>query len=210
VATKGWGLGAAVVARAIVALVSSSPAIATAQSAPHRFELGMQAPMAASSEFDRSDVGIGGRVAWRPTSIVGLEAEMSLFPRDFPRRPAFSRSRAEGLFGVTLGPAFGRVRPFAKVRPGFLQFREAPQPLACIAIFPPPLSCVLASGRTLLALDIGGGIEIFPTPGTFVRAEAGDRLVRYPGQVFDATRTAREQPFFGHGFRFAIGAGLRF
>ena len=39
-------------------------------------------------------------------------------------------------------------------------FEEAPGPLACITIFPPPLSCELASGRTLMAFDLGGGVDV--------------------------------------------------
>jgi hypothetical protein len=111
---------------------------------------------------------------------------------------------------VTAGPRLGRVRPFAKLRPGFVTFREAPQPIVCILIFPPPLSCTLASGRRLFALDMGGGVEVFATRNTFVRADAGDRPLKYPGPVFDKNRTAQQNGFFSHDFRFAIGGGLRF
>jgi hypothetical protein len=101
------------------------------------------------------------------------------------------------------------VRPFARLRPGFVTFREAPQPFACILIFPPPLACVLGAGDTLFALDIGGGVEVFTTRRTFLRVDAGDRLLRYPGPVF-RDGTAEEDGFFSHDFRFAVGGGLRF
>jgi hypothetical protein len=68
---------------------------------------------------------------------------------------------------------------------------------------------VLASGRTLLAFDIGGGVEMFATPTTFVRVDVGDRVLKYPGPVFDNTRT-RQDAFFSHDVRIAAGAGLRF
>src|SRR5260221_651600 len=132
---------------------------ARAVSEPGPFELGVQLPVVRSGEFDRTDTGIGGRVAWRPTTPMGIEAEVNLYPRDFPGGTAFSRGRVEGLFGVTLGPTFKRARPFARLRPGFVQFREAPGPLVCVLIFPPPLSCTLASGRTVFALDVGGGVD---------------------------------------------------
>jgi hypothetical protein len=115
---------------------------------------------------------------------------------------AFSAGRVEGLFGATVGPRLGRVRPFAKLRPGFLTFREAPQPIACVLIFPPPLRCVLAGGQTLFALDVGGGVEWLSSDRTFVRADAGDRVVRYPRPTGG--------PATGHDFRFSFSGGLRF
>jgi len=89
-------------------------------------------------------------------------------------------------------------------------FRELSEPFACILIFPPPLACALASGRTLFALDVGGGVEVYATPKTFVRVDAGDLLLKYPGPVFDNTLTAQQNGFFSHNFRFAAGAGWRF
>jgi hypothetical protein len=198
------------IASAIAALALLRSAPAAAQSRPPQFETGVQLAAAASGEFDRTDAGIGGRFAWRPTTPMGIEAEINLYPRDFPGGTAFSRGRVEALFGMTLGPAFGRVRPFARLRPGFVQFREAPEPFACILIFPPPLSCALASGATVFALDIGGGIDVAATRKTFVRADAGDRLLRYPGPAFDRSGRSHERAFFSHDFRFAIGAGVRF
>jgi len=195
---------------AITALVVVRPDSAVAQSDPDGFELGVQIASAISSQFDEADVGLGGRFSWHPAGLVGVEAEINLYPGSFPDQLPFSRGRTEGLFGVTVGATFDRVRPFAKLRPGFMSFREAPQPFPCILIFPPPLSCALASGRTLFAFDIGGGVEMFATRKTFVRVDVGDRLLKYPGPVFDTNRTARERAFFSHDFRFAAGAGLRF
>ena len=89
-------------------------------------------------------------------------------------------------------------------------FRESPEAFACILIFPPPLACALASGRTLFALDLGGGVDVYATPRTFFRVDAGDLLMKYPGPVFDDTLTAQQSGFFSHNFRFAAGAGWRF
>jgi hypothetical protein len=177
--------------------------------AQNRFEAGAQIVAARSGEFDANDIGIGGRFSWQATGLAGADAELNVYPRSFPvnRSGSFSRSRIEGLFGVTVGPRLGSVRPFAKLRPGFVTFRG--QPVACILIFPPPLSCVLAEGHTVFALDIGGGIELFAGPRTLIRVDAGDRLMKYPGPSFRDGRVAQDD-FFSHDFRMSAGAGVRF
>ena len=190
---------------AMVALAGT----ASAQSSSRQFEAGAQVVSVRSNAFDATDIGIGGRFAWRPSRALGIEAELSMFPGEFPDRGAFSSGRFEGLFGATLGPQLGRVRPFASVRPGFTRFNAASEPFACIAIFPPPLSCQLGAGRTLLAVELGGGVDIDVAARSFLRINAGDRLIRYPGPVFDRT-TVRDDPYFDHDFRVGIGGGIRF
>ena len=181
-----------------------------AQSDNRRFQVGAQLATISSGEFDSTDVGVGGRLSWHPLSLVGFEGEFTFYPSDFADEPAFSANRFEGLFGATVGPRFGAVRPFAKVRPGFVSFSEAPEPFACILIFPPPLNCAMASGPTLFALDVGGGVEWFPSNGTFLRVDVGDRALRYLSPTIDNEGTVQDEDFFGHDFRFTIGGGFRF
>jgi hypothetical protein len=197
-----------VVVFVLLVLVCARPV--AAQSDGSTFQAGVQLAGAVSSEFDSTDLGAGGRVSWHPTSLLGVEAEVNLYPGDLADDPAFSGSRVEGLFGATVGPRVGRLRPFAKVRPGFLAFGEAPGPIACIAIFPPPLRCTLASGRTVFALDVGGGIEWLSSGRTFVRVDAGDRILRYPAPAIDGGGAVRDETFSSHDFRVSIGGGVRF
>jgi hypothetical protein len=186
------------------------PPVAYAQPPITHFEVGAHVIAARSSEFEVGDAGVGGRLAWRPTTTLGVEAELNVYPGDFPDDHAFSSSRVEALFGATAGPQLGAFRPFAKARSGFLRFREPSEPIACIAIYPPPLSCTLAAGRTLFTLDLGGGFDVAVGRTAFVRADAGDRMVRYPGTVFDTDFVARDNPYFSHDFRFSVGGGIRF
>jgi hypothetical protein len=161
------------------ALVVLLPGSLLAQDRP--FEIGGQITFTEAGPFDEGDVGVGVRVGWRPRGLLGVEAELNVYPSDVPGEGvAVSSSRVEGLFGVTVGPQLGIVRPFARLRPGFLRYQEAPEPVACILIFPPPLSCQLAAGQTLFAFDIGGGVEVAIGRAMLFRVDIGDRMVRYP------------------------------
>ena len=194
------------VALALLFLQAVSSGVAAAQS----IEAGAVVAMSQWSEFDGTDVGIGGRLTWKPSSLVGIDAELLWYPSDFPDRVAFSRSRFERLFGATVGPQLDRVRPFAKVAAGFLNVGATPGSFACIAIFPPPLACVLAGGKTLPAYEIGGGIDVGVTAKTFVRADITDRMLQYPGPTLGADFEARDEGFLGHALRFTVGGGWRF
>lgn len=194
-------------ALATFVLLCATPA--TAQRNP--FEAGVQIAAASMPHFEGSDFGVGGRLAWHVDDLIAFEGELNLFPGNYPDEGrAFSRRRVEGLFGLTAGLRFDRMRPFAKFRAGFVDVGQAPEPFPCIRIFPAPLECTLAEGRTLAAMDVGGGIDLNVTPRTFVRVEAGDRIVKYPGPAFDPENVRRDEAFFGHAFRFAAGAGVRF
>lgn len=143
--------------------------------------------------------------------MLGLDAALTWYPSDFPPdQVAFSGSRIEGLFGATFGPRLNRVRPFAKGAAGFLKVGETPIAFACIAIFPPPLACLMAGGHILTAYEIGGGVEFNATSKTFIRADVTDRILKYPGPTFDANFDVRDDGFFGHALRFTLGAGIRF
>jgi hypothetical protein len=183
---------------------------AYAQSREPRFGLGVQFVGASSGEFEKTDLGVSGGVAWHPVPLLGLEVNLGIYPGDSTGTTAFSRRQVEGLFGVTIGPRLGRVRPFAKVQPGFVVFRPSREPIACVLIFPPPLTCVLATGHTVAAVDLGGGIEVLSTRRTFLRFDISDRMLRYPGTTFDTGGTVRNAAFFSHDVRFAAGGGWRF
>jgi hypothetical protein len=182
---------------------------ASAQSSADTFQVGAQLTVARSGQFDSTELGIGGRVSWHPIAMLGIESEIDLYPADFPGDSIpFSAARLEGLFGVTAGPRLTRVRPFAKVRGGFLHYSPPTEGFACIAIFPPPLNCLMAAGGTRALFDVGGGVDVFTSDRTFIRLDAGDRMVRLPAPTFVEGLTLREKGFFSHDFRLSIGGGL--
>lgn len=172
------------------------------------FEAGAHVATSKWSEFDDTDIGIGGRLTWKPVSMIGIDADVTWYPGD--QLGAFSRYRLEGLFGVTVGPRIDRVRPFAKAAAGFLTVGGTNGAFACITIFPPPLQCMLAAGDTLPAYEIGGGVEVDVTPRTFIRTDITSRIVKYPGPTFDRDGGVRLEGFFGQALRFTFGGGIRF
>ena len=187
---------------ALLTLISVQP------SGAQSFDVSAHVAVAQWSEFDERDLGLGGRLTWRANPAIAADADLTWYPGD--QLGAFSRRRFEGLFGVTVGPRLNRVRPFAKAAAGFMNVTGTTGAFACIAIFPPPLSCLLAAGATLPAFEIGGGLEIDATASTFIRADVTDRILRYPGPTFDDNFDIREEGFLGHALRFTFGAGLRF
>lgn len=200
------------VAIAIVVIMPLSPA--AAQSMGPRLAAAGQLAGATSSEFDGADLGFGGLFIWHPARarFIATEAEANIYPSSLAvgNGSPYSRRRIEALFGVTAGPTLGRVRPIAKFRPGFVWIERAPGALACPAIYPPILSCELAGGKIVLATDVGGGVEVFPTPRTMFRFDLGDRMMAYPGPAIDASGHAHPSTFYEHELRFNVGAGVRF
>jgi hypothetical protein len=174
------------------------------------FEVGAQITSARIRQLDTNDVGFGGRLSWFPTPFVGVEGELNLFAADIPDRPAISRGRVEALFGVTAGPRMNWWRPFGRARAGVLRVDSAPQPIACIQIFPPPLQCALAGGGSLVAIDLGGGFEVFTSAKTFVRFDLGDRMLKYSGPALDRNGGVHDGAFFDHDLRATVGGGWRF
>lgn len=164
------------------------------------------------SSGTQSDIGIGGRLTWMASTVIGLDANLVWYPAGFPTDTdvPVSDQRLEGLFGVTVGPRIARVRPFAKAAAGFLVVGAASEPIACITIFPPPIVCTLAGGRTLTAVELGGGLEIDATSTAFIRADVGARLLKYPGPAIDAAFQLRDEDYWDRGLRMTFGAGLRF
>ena len=185
--------------------------LVASNAAAQSFEVSAHVANSQWSEFDGNDVGFGGRLTWKPSTLVGVDADLTWYPSDFPgERIAFSSNRVEGLFGVTVGPRLNRVRPFVKGAAGFLNVSGAREPFACIAIFPPPLNCLMAAGDTLSAFELGGGVEISATERSFVRVDIADRILQYPGPTFDSNFELIDDNFYGHALRFTVGVGFRF
>jgi hypothetical protein len=169
-------------------------------------ERGLEAGLLLSGlrqgEFDEDDVGAGLRVGYRFSRSVAVEGELEHFPGELGRAP-FSASRTGALLRGRAGVRRERWSAFAALGPGLHHFGAAPEPLLCIAVFPPPLECQLGAGRTLLALGAGGGLELRAGERLLLRFDAEDRMLRYPVSF-------RRERRWQHHLRGSIGVGLRF
>jgi len=176
------------------------------------FEAAAHVSISQWSEFDGHDIGVGGQFTFKPLPLIGLEAGVTWYPGDFPPDTvtSFSGQRLEGLFGVTVGPRLGRLRPFVKGAAGFLDIGATPRVFACVTIFPPPLACALAGGMTLPTYEVGGGVEVDASRSTFIRADISDRILKYPGPAFDSNFERHDEAFFGGAVRLTLGGGFRF
>jgi hypothetical protein len=142
---------------------------------------------------DQIPSGFGGWLTWK-----FVDVGVNLFPEDHP----IIGRQTQLLAGVRGGLRSDRVGLFARVRPGLVHFSERffqPE-IACILIFPPPESCLIDA--TNFAVDLGGTVEIYPTPRSIIRVDAGDTMIRFGRTQLD--------PVWKHNFQFAAGGGVRF
>jgi hypothetical protein len=191
----------------LLLIVVTGTSLARAQS----FEASVHLASSQWGEFAGTDIGGGARLTFKPTPMIGLDADITWYPGDFPPDGIpFSGNRLEGLFGVTAGPRLAGFRPFAKVGGGFMDLGGSPETFPCITIFPPPLACVMAAGQTMAAFEFGGGVELLPTGRALLRVDITDRVLKYPGPSLRRNFETADEGFWSHALRFTIGAGWRF
>jgi hypothetical protein len=165
--------------------------------------LRLSGPTVTKPDVPFLDAGMGGRFAWIFNDTFALEAVSDFFPTG--RHNVLRGGRKfQMLAGPKLGWRSDRVGVFAKTRAGVARIGEGKQEGPCVEIFPPPEGCVVAENR--LAFDIGGGLEIYPTPLTSVRVDAGDLMTRINRRSYHFGRDGD----FAHWLQISAGFGVRF
>jgi hypothetical protein len=169
----------------VFGLILSGSAVgpASAQSREEGFEIGAHAAMLRLSEFDATDAGVGLNVAWRATPIVALDGAVTWFPGSDAASASArisNQTRVLGLAGARTSVRRGALELFARGRVGFMRFAPLDR-IVCIAvtIVPLPLECLIATGHTAFAADLGGGVVLNHGDRLQIRVEAGDLMVRY-------------------------------
>jgi hypothetical protein len=174
-----------------------------------RGDVSLQASVRSLRELDATEVGLGARLSYRLTRWLAADGETSLFPGD-AGSPAFSASRLEGLMGLRGGPHLEQGGVYLALRAGAVRFSEAPAPFPCILIFPPPLQCGIAAGKTVPSVQASAGFEAHPRERMVVRVEAGDQGLGYSGPAFARNGEIFEDRLWSHNFKAAVSVGLRF
>jgi hypothetical protein len=180
-----------------------------AQGQDRRADVSLQASVRQLSEAEETEVGLGARLSYRLSRWFAADGELNVFPND-AGSPAFSGSRLEGLAGVRAGPQLGRTGGYLALRAGAVRFSPAPEPFPCILIFPPPLNCALAAGKTVPTVQATAGFEAFLRESLVVRVEAGDQILRYPGPAFTRDREIFEDALWSHNFKATVSVGVQF
>lgn len=195
----------------VVAMVAGLLGLcAASEPAEPRADAGVRFVLTDYQQFDETDLGFGVDVSYRFADWLAADAQLSFFPGDLGEPASFSGSRLEGLLGLRVGHRFGRAGVYGALRPGFLGFSEPSGPLACILIYPPPLQCSLAEGKSVFALNYGAGFEAYPGERAVIRVEVGDLMLKYPGPAFDKDMEVFEDSLWSHNLRLTASVGIRF
>jgi hypothetical protein len=175
-----------------------------------RADVSLEGAATRYGEFEETGVAFGARLSYRALDWLALDGGLLFAPGDLGDFAAFSGSQLEALFGLRAGPRLGGGRVYGALRSGFVRFSEAPEPIACIAIFPPPLECVIAAGHTAFAVSFGGGGELPLGARGLLRLEVGDLLLKYPGPAIANHESVLDESFWRHNLRASVSVGFRF
>jgi hypothetical protein len=167
------------------------------------FELAAQVTFVRPSGVDGADVGIGARLAWNVNAFVAVEGVSDVFPAGSGDVVRGGR-KLHAVVGPRVGWHGRRAGVFAKGRIGIARVGEGAAVGVCILIFPPPEGCY--RGESRLAFELGGGIEVYPTPRTLLRVDVADFVTRLTTSSY---RFARPRGA-AHDLKFGAGFGLRF
>jgi hypothetical protein len=168
---------------------TTSTAAQTFQLSGHYSALALEYP-------DQTRSGAGASLVIAPRNWIGADLSASFFAAEDVGGRAWQL-----LAGPRIGGTWEGLGLFARVRPGFIRFSErfyAPD-VICIAIFPPPEACL--ANATNFSLDLGGTVEVAPTPATVLRFDLGDSLIRY---------RRPDGASWKHSLQFTAGLGWRF
>jgi hypothetical protein len=154
--------------------------------AQQRVEAGIFLDYLSISQTSTNNFGLGGRFGYRIHRKVMMEAELAYdYGINFHEAyrnitngniTAIGRTSigvTHGLFGPTLQPAKGRLRPFVTVKGGFVDFRLSPS-LLPLTSFESTLLGIRTSSLNA-AMYPGAGIEASLGP-VGLRFELGDEI----------------------------------
>lgn len=180
---------------------------ARAQDSYSRFELGAQYSTIRETNYSLEGTnfsGVGGRFDWNLTRRLAFESQVDFFPENAVPLPLVQGGQTlQAVFGIRAKVIqTRRFAIFGLLRPGLLHFTGVE---------------ALSTGgsdverpATYFVLNLGGGIEFYPSPGWILRfdiegdpyrvpasiASYSSGTVSFPGKIDDTTRLS-----FGVAYR---------
>jgi opacity protein-like surface antigen len=160
------------------ALGCTAVSVVRGQSPSSRFEVGGQfsdIKLIDTSGNASFSPGFGGRFDWNITPRIALDTQIDFFPRSYLPSPQQGGHTLQVLAG--LRGRFVQRRRFAVyglVRPGFTYASRAITSFtATTSASPPPAFLITPNfgGATYFTLDLGGGVEFYPSDRWILRAE---------------------------------------
>jgi hypothetical protein len=188
----------------VLILIGALAPLGFAQDLDHG-EVGAFADYFHAAQTNTNLVGVGGRLALKPTRYFGLEAEMNYdFDQDF--NEGFTNTSTgtviinrsdyrilNGLFGPTVSTGHGPLRFFLTAKGGFIDFQLSNAP-ATLGTFTSRVSNLRAD-HVNGAFYPGGGVEAHVGP-MGLRLDVGDEMYFNNGTHHDLRVT------FGPTIRF--------
>jgi len=145
--------------------------------------------------------GFGGRFDWNLSRRMAFESQIDFFPEHGIPLPLVQGGRSlEAVFGLRAKVIQTRhISVFGLVRPGLLHFTQVEVPAGQAATY-------ATQPATYFVLNLGGGIEYYPSPRWILRADIEGDPYRVPaysspafvqaGKINDTTRLS-----FGVAYR---------
>ena len=203
-----------------VIFLMQSQALAQTEELP-KFEVAGEFTTLESESFPGriTQPGFGGRFTYNLNRVFSLEAAGYFFPKKCTQCRN-GGNIAEGLAGVKVGKRFEKWGIFTKARPGAISFSRG-----ALDVIPGSSPFDPAEFRfkrlNAFAMDVGGGVEFYPSKRIVTRFEAGDTIIHFGRRdmqtiVFDpATNTTKPGTLSipgrtSHNFQFMTSVGFRF
>ena len=181
-----------------------------AQEEYSRFEVGAQYSLirgTTSSLSGESYSGVGGRFDWNLTRRLALESQVDFFPAHQFSLPLVQGGQTlQAVFGLRAKVAQTRhLAVFGLIRPGVQHYTDVEVPLGLMTL------SYTTQPATYFVLNLGGGIEYYPSPRWILRADIQGNPYRVPAYFASSSNGTFVQPGkVNDTTRLSFGAAYRF
>ena len=173
-----------------------------------RFEIGGQYSTIreADSSYQETNLsGFGGRFDWNLNRRVAFESQIDFFPGNGVPLPLVQGGQTlQAVFGIRAKVIqTHRISIFGLVRPGLLHFTDA------LFTTNDPSNPNVTRPVTYFVLNLGGGIEYYPSPRWILRFDIEGNPYRVPSTVIPSSPVPAPPGKINDTTRLSFGAAYR-